>query len=336
MSVRQLLLSLLVCFFLSLQLVACSSSGGGAEKISNVRKALISSHGEEGGLDALLAAFSKGYSLRQIVDGALSGRIALDGDILEAGGGTLLPVETAVGTLVEKDRQVLIEARFVNLNANFLQNIGIDFGPDMDAIDVPLELRETGHSVMQIFDGIDAQTIRFNNDLNVFGIQNNTTEFILGSVERQNILQLLNAPTVIVPDVEVEDEAENQNSNENITENDILIQISPTQIQAQHIVGQTELPQRFGNFVISNAGAEVLQVEIGEVNQALTLSENGTFLLGGGESKNVDVDFNGKTQLPFVSEIPVVGRLFRDSAASSVKRNLTVFVTAQIFQPGEL
>jgi general secretion pathway protein D len=68
-----------------------------------------------------------------------------------------------------------------------------------------------------------------------------------------------------------------------------------------------------------------------EVSTRVTLWDGATLIMGGltrEEVKRVD------DRVPVLGSIPVLGRLFRSKGESTQKRNLLIFVTANLVSPG--
>ena len=68
-----------------------------------------------------------------------------------------------------------------------------------------------------------------------------------------------------------------------------------------------------------------------EVNTKVTIWDGATVVMGGMTREDV-VTVNDK--VPFLGDIPLLGRFFRSEGESSAKRNLLIFVTANLVSPG--
>ena len=65
--------------------------------------AVVAAHGEDGGFDAVIWAFERGYSGDQLIAGALDGRLEADGVITDTAGGTEPPDGSPLGLIVLPD-----------------------------------------------------------------------------------------------------------------------------------------------------------------------------------------------------------------------------------------
>jgi general secretion pathway protein D len=69
------------------------------------------------------------------------------------------------------------------------------------------------------------------------------------------------------------------------------------------------------------------------VNTSISIYNGATVVMGGMiTEKRMDVD----DRVPFLGDIPLIGRLFRSSYEHSEKRNLLIFVTARLVDPNGL
>ena len=68
-----------------------------------------------------------------------------------------------------------------------------------------------------------------------------------------------------------------------------------------------------------------------EVRTEVTIYDGATVVIGGLVREEVKFV---EDKVPFLGDIPLVGRLFRNEGESSLKRNLMIFVTANLVSPG--
>jgi len=77
----------------------------GQYKIDNVVNAIMASFSGEQGFDAVVLAMDNGYSLRQIADAAMSGRLLANGDISDSSGGVEAPENPPYGLILDSTAQ---------------------------------------------------------------------------------------------------------------------------------------------------------------------------------------------------------------------------------------
>ncbi|MFM9952500.1 MAG: type II secretion system protein GspD, partial [Opitutaceae bacterium] len=68
-----------------------------------------------------------------------------------------------------------------------------------------------------------------------------------------------------------------------------------------------------------------------EVTTKVTIWDGATLVMGGLTREEVK---KVTDKVPFFGDIPFIGRLFRSKGESSQKRNLLIFVTANLVSPG--
>jgi len=69
------------------------------------------------------------------------------------------------------------------------------------------------------------------------------------------------------------------------------------------------------------------ELQLRKVRTTVTIPDGGIIMLGGMMS---DIKFQSETGVPFLSNIPVIGKLFRWNVTDNERRNLSVLVTGRI------
>jgi general secretion pathway protein D len=87
----------------------------------------------------------------------------------------------------------------------------------------------------------------------------------------------------------------------------------------------------FGPAVMSPSGILVPIFSVRKVDTKVTVFDGATVIIGGLTREEVKT-VNDK--IPVLGNIPLIGRLFQSSAESYQKRNLLIFVSANIVSPG--
>lgn len=93
----------------------------------------------------------------------------------------------------------------------------------------------------------------------------------------------------------------------------------------------TGLPVNDGSYVAANAlvflPIDLPQVELRFVNTTVTVPDSGTLLFSGMIN---DHKLDGKTGVPFFSDLPVIGRIFGTNAKQRERRNLMIMVNSKV------
>ena len=247
-------------------------------------------------------------------------------------------------------RQVLIEARIVNANANFSETLGIRWGG--------AGTRQTGGSFVSIASTVDdSQAIRqgaASGDVAVLetpvvdlAAPAGTTNFTIGLTGRDYLLDLeLSAlasegngeivarPKVITADQQTAtiesgtqipfQEATSAGATSTSFQDAVLsLEVTPQITPDNRIimdlqVNQDEVGQIFNGVPSIDTNAVSTQV----------LVDNGQTIVLGGIFRNTSNRSVDKT--PFLGDLPYVGRMFRRTIESQDKRELLIFITPRI------
>jgi hypothetical protein len=103
----------------------------------------------------------------------------------------------------------------------------------------------------------------------------------------------------------------------------VLIQVSGGPFSFTHIVGTTSCPQRVGVVRVNNVGGVVIQMTAAPGSTAIRLDPN-DFTLSAGGNRDVAVDFNCSTTLPFLANLNFTAR------SGSVTDTKTLQVIGQV------
>lgn len=247
-------------------------------------------------------------------------------------------------------RQVLIEARIVNANANFSETLGIRWGG--------AATRQTGGSFVSIASTVDdSQAIRTgaaNGETAILetpvvdlAAPSGTTNFTVGLTGRDYLLDLeLSAlategngeivarPKVITADQQTAtiesgtqipfQEATSAGATSTSFQDAVLsLEVTPQITPDNRIimdlqVNQDEVGQIFNGVPSIDTNAVSTQV----------LVDNGQTIVLGGIFRNTSNRSVDKT--PFLGDLPYVGRLFRRTIENQDKRELLIFITPRI------
>ena len=247
-------------------------------------------------------------------------------------------------------RQVLIEARIVNANANFSETLGIRWGG--------AATRQTGGSFVSIASTVDdSQAIRqgaasgetavLETPVVDLAAPSGTTNFTVGLTGRDYLLDLeLSAlategngeivarPKVITADQQTAtiesgtqipfQEATSAGATSTSFQDAVLsLEVTPQITPDNRIimdlqVNQDEVGQIFNGVPSIDTNAVSTQV----------LVDNGQTIVLGGIFRNTSNRSVDKT--PFLGDLPYVGRLFRRTIESQDKRELLIFITPRI------
>jgi len=113
----------------------------------------------------------------------------------------------------------------------------------------------------------------------------------------------------------------------------ITLDLNPRVTEFEGFVeyGGTSIAIAGGTTVTAPSGFYQPIFAVREVETKVTIWDGATVVMGGMTREDV---ISVKDKVPFLGDIPLVGRLFRSEGESSAKRNLLIFVTANLVSPG--
>jgi general secretion pathway protein D len=96
---------------------------------------------------------------------------------------------------------------------------------------------------------------------------------------------------------------------------------------------QPEISNKVADATFTFSGSTVTSPVIDKrtLNSNVVIKSGDTLAIGG---LLQDEQTKGRTKVPFMGDIPILGYLFQEKIAARTKRNLLVFVTPTIIQPG--
>ncbi len=247
-------------------------------------------------------------------------------------------------------KQVLIEARIVNVLKNFTQDLGVRFG-----VSRPSHLSGTLEGANELAQGIDAPDVvpvgkRLNVDLLASPIEGNPgsigialaklgggilLDLELSALESENKAEIIASPRLITSDQKEaviesgEDipyqEATSSGATAVAFKKAVLsLKVTPQITPDNKVLMQLEITQD------SDSGKRVLGVPIiltKSIDTSVLVNNGQTIVLGGiyKQDKN-----NNVTRVPFFGELPMIGNLFKQRSIEVRNEELLIFITPKI------
>lgn len=252
--------------------------------------------------------------------------------------------------------QITIEAKFVELTVNDINELGID--TDISNIIIS-EAKNAKVNMVTSWGDADASFPATGSAWQLWYTRLSNTAFqsVLRALEKQKKVNVLSAPTVTtrngqtatieitrtvpyVTDVKVEQPVGGtQQINYTVEEKDagiflevkpqvpegstlITLDIKPT---VRELVKQIDI---FTNLVPSDLGWPIIDERT--INTTMIIDSGETVVLGGLIRDNTKVV---EKKIPLLGNIPLLGYAFRHKYSSNEKRNLLIFVTAYLLSP---
>ena len=271
---------------------------------------------------------------------------------------TLVDVRKLINQLDVPVRQVLIEARIVNVDTTFEQDLGIRWGVTKpDHVSGTL----TGASQMQqnIIDGNPAlDDVDFANRLNVnfpavsssgaqapsIGValaklgDGYLLDLELSAIETEGGGELISSPRLVTAnqhpayiesgeEIPYQEQTSSGATSVEFKKAVLSLQVTPQITPDNKIIMDIKVNQDKRSTEPEVLGVPAIDTRQIETNVLVNNGE--TIVLGGiyEESKA-----NETTRVPFLGEIPIVGALFRNTGKSSERKELLIFITPKVIQ----
>ena len=265
-------------------------------------------------------------------------------------------------------KQVMIEARLVEVTANPKQSYGINWGGVVGSSSTPLQVKYGGSNVINSPVAAPTQGTYQLTDLLKTGknasslAQNVAGQFSILSVQQMSLtLRLLNedsnAEFLANPRIVA---ANNQKATIKITRNQPVPQLNFNEQTAQAVFGgfqdkefgntltvtpsinkdqfvsmmvQPEISNKVGDATFTFSGATVASPIIDKrtFDSNVLIKSGDTLAIGGLLQDEIT---QGSTKVPILGDIPLFGKLFQEKMNTRTKRNLLVFVTPNIINQG--
>ncbi len=260
-------------------------------------------------------------------------------------------------------RQVLIESRVVIANDDFSKELGVRFGVSNDSQGVfqsPGETAVTSGSLFGVNDLVNDNTFNTFDGLNVnLPVQNPAGSFALAlaklplgtlltmelsAAQIEGRGEVVSSPRVItadshtarieqgveIPYLELDDGDATLQFRKAVLSLEVTPQITPDD---RVIMDLDVHKDNVGETVAFGAGLSAPSIDTREVQSQLLVDNGQTVVLGGiYETEKT----NQVTRVPFFSDLPVVGNLFKSTIEIDDRTELLIFVTPKILQGANL
>ncbi len=230
-------------------------------------------------------------------------------------------------------RQVLIEARIVEANVDYEKSFGIRWGGEL-SLGAGVVLYGPGE-VGRPF--VDLGAERASSGIGLGLVRDSQLlDLELTAMEKSGNGEIISQPKVVTADretawilkgTEVPYQESGANGTTSITfrEASLSLEVTPQIMADNRVVMAVKVTKDEPDYL--NAQAQVPPIRKNEVNAKVQVGDGETIVIGGVystvQSKVVD-------KVPFLGDVPYVGRLFRRSTVIEKKSELLVFLTPRI------
>lgn len=243
-------------------------------------------------------------------------------------------------------KQVVIEARMVTIDDGFEEAFGVRWGYSNDSSSGRNE-----QSVSGTLEGLQGDT---DNSLNVnlpaAGAAGNIAfqvaklgggrllDLELSALERENRAEIIASPRVTTSNqkpalIEQGTQVPFSSANDGGTQVEfqdavLSLKVTPQITPDNRVVLDLTITQdSIGERIPQATGGEAVAINTQSITTQVLVNDGETLVLGGIFQQNI---LRSVTKVPWLGDIPVVGRLFKTTSDSNKKRELIIFVTPRI------
>ena len=261
-------------------------------------------------------------------------------------------------------RQVLVEARIVIANTNFANSVGVKwgaagitpvnnnplyYGGTMTGVNSAINSNATNAAAI----AAGTSPITIPDVLNVnLGATNPNGSFAIGYVSRDVNLQLelsaaesqghsevVSQPKVITGDkqqatiksgteIPYQQSAANGETTVSFKEVVLKLDVTPSITPDDHVILDLVINQdTVGQNVPTGNGGSVPSIDTNSIKTQVLVGNGETVVLGGVFKSN---DTITETKIPFLGDLPYIGRLFKSKDTTKTKQELLIFITPRI------
>lgn len=233
--------------------------------------------------------------------------------------------------------QVQLTAHIVTINRESLNELGIRWGTSES--DDSAASDSSGFRLNQFNMGLPVEGRAFNAGFQVARIGGRLLELELSALEQEDNVEIIASPHLMATNLqtasikqgteipyEVSSGASGSTSIE-FKEAVLGMEVTPRVMRNGKITLMLQITQNMPGRSIKQGDGEALAIDKQEIKTQVTLNDGETVILGGIFQRQT---VHGKTQVPKLGDIPLLGALFRDSTEEAKRRELVIFITPRL------
>ena len=299
-------------------------------------------------------------SIQPLIDPAAGGNIQVDvrsnALVIKERPSRMGKVHEVIKSLDQPTEQVMIESKFIEVSDTDVDNIGInwtslnEYGVSAGGTGPNGEFQRTWNRSRGGPDSSDPNAVTDNNftsriDTAVFSADEFSV--LISALETKNDIKLVSQPTVValnntsakiaigerypLPQYAFNAQTgERQLTGFEYIDIGINLDVVPS-VNDAGFINLDVIPEvsSIGEAVIIE-GTEIPRINSRRTEANITIKDGYTLAIGGLSSEDTN---NNSTKVPVLGDIPLLGRLFRSKADTTVTRNLVIFLTAKTLDP---
>ncbi|MGO1239769.1 MAG: type IV pilus secretin PilQ [Hafnia alvei] len=237
-------------------------------------------------------------------------------------------VQAWIDELDQPVSQVQLTAHIVTINRESLNELGVRWGTAGSDETTSSDSDSSNFRLNQFNMGLPAEGRSFNAGFQIARIGGRLLELELSALEQEDNVEIIASPHLMATNLqtasikqgteipyEVSSGASGSTSIE-FKEAVLGMEVTPRVMRNGKITLTLQITQNM-------PGRSIKQ----EIKTQVTLSDGDTVILGGIFQRQTT---HGKTQVPKLGDIPLLGALFRDSTDASKRRELVIFITPKL------
>lgn len=233
--------------------------------------------------------------------------------------------------------QVQLTAHIVTINRESLNELGIRWGTTESEDSATSD--SSGFRLNQFNMGLPVEGRAFNAGFQVARIGGRLLELELSALEKEDNVEIIASPHLMATNLqtasikqgteipyEVSSGASGSTSIE-FKEAVLGMEVTPRVMRNGKITLMLQITQNMPGRSIKQGDGEALAIDKQEIKTQVTLNDGETVILGGIFQRQT---VHGKTQVPKLGDVPLLGALFRDSTEEAKRRELVIFITPRL------
>lgn len=233
--------------------------------------------------------------------------------------------------------QVQLTAHIVTINRESLNELGIRWGTTESEDSATSD--SSGFRLNQFNMGLPVEGRAFNAGFQVARIGGRLLELELSALEKEDNVEIIASPHLMATNLqtasikqgteipyEVSSGASGSTSIE-FKEAVLGMEVTPRVMRNGKITLMLQITQNMPGRSIKQGDGEALAIDKQEIKTQVTLNDGETVILGGIFQRQT---VHGKTQVPKLGDVPLLGALFRDSTDEAKRRELVIFITPRL------
>lgn len=235
-------------------------------------------------------------------------------------------------------RQVMIEARIVEASVDYTKELGVQWGGSLNNRgNFNITGGTGGTSSANTFVDLGVSTASPTSGIGIGFVTDNTTlDLQLNAMEKTGNGEVVSQPKVVTSDKETakilkgseipyQEASSSGATSVSFKEAALSLEVTPQITPDNRIIMQVKVNKDEPDY--QNALLGVPPIKKNEVNAKVLVNDGETIVIGGVFS---NTQTKTTSKVPFLGDVPVVGRLFKNDYVTDTKNELLVFLTPRI------